>query len=113
MDRWKRYFIGLYAGRRETLGSSQVRENLGEGIEKTEMEKMVRELRKMKNGKCPDACNIQVELLKAGGMSLVKWMQRLFNYMVMKHGEASRDWQRAVVIPIYLQEGLQVDVWQL
>ena len=100
VDRWKRYFTGLYAGAREEVESSRVRENVGEGVEKIEMEEMVRELRKMKNGKSPGVCNIQVELLKAGGMSLVKWMQSLFN-MVMKHGTAPRDWQRAVVIPIH------------
>ena len=72
-----------------------MRESLGEGVEKIKLEEMVRELRMM-NGKGPDVCNIQVELLKAGDMSLVKRMQRVF-----KHGKALRDWQRAVVIPIY------------
>ena len=33
-------------------------------------------------------------------MNLMKWMQRVFN-MVMKHGEAARDWHRTVVIPVY------------
>ena len=54
----------------------------------------------MKNGKGPGVCNIQVELLKAGEMSLVIWMQRVSN-MVMKHGIAPCGWQRAVVIPIH------------
>ena len=99
VDRWKRYFTGLYAGRKE-LESGQARESLGEGIEEIELEEMVRELSKMKNGKSPGVCNIPVELLKAGGMSLVKWMQRVFN-MVMKSGRAPRDWRRAVVIPVY------------
>ena len=40
--------------------------------EKIELEEMARELRKMKNGKHPGVCNIQLVLLKAGGMSLVK-----------------------------------------
>ena len=71
VDRWKSYFTGLNAGSREELESSQVRESLGEGIEKIEMKKMVRDLRKMKNGKGPGVCNIQVELLKAGGISLM------------------------------------------
>ena len=100
VDRWKRYFAGLYVGEREELESRQARECLGEGIEEIELEEMVRELSKMKNGKSPGICNIQVELLKAGGMSLVKWMQRVFN-MVMKSGRAPKDWRRAVVIPVY------------
>ena len=79
VDRWKRYFAGLYVGEREELESRQARECLGEGVEEIELEEMVRELSKMKNGKSPGICNIQVELLKAGGMSLVKWMQRVFN----------------------------------
>ena len=41
-----------------------------------------------------------MELLKAGGMSLVKWMQRVLN-VVMKSGRAPRYWRRAVVIPVY------------
>ena len=72
VDRWKRYFAGLYVGEREELESTQARECSGEGIEEIEFEEMVRELSKMKNGKCPGVCNIQVELLKAGEMSLVK-----------------------------------------
>ena len=46
------------------------------------------------------ACYIQVVLLKAGGMSLVNWMQSVFS-MVMKYGKATRDWRRAVVITVY------------
>ena len=61
---------------------------------------MVRELSKMKNERSQGVCNIQVKLLKAGGMSLVKWMQRVF-HMVMKSGRGPKDWRRAVVIPIY------------
>ena len=39
-----------------------------------ELEEMVRELRKMKNQQSSRVCEIQMELLKAGGMSLVKQM---------------------------------------
>ena len=39
-----------------------------------ELEEMVRELKKMKNQKSPRVCEIQIELLKARGMSLVKQM---------------------------------------
>ena len=90
VDRWKRYFTGLYEGEGEEVESSRVREGSGEEIEKIEMEEMVRELRKMKNGKSPGVCGIQVELLKAGGLSLMKWMQMVFN-LVMKCGKAPRD----------------------
>ncbi len=53
VDRWKRYFTGLYAGEGEEVESIWVREGSGEEIEEIEMEEMVRELRKMKNGKSP------------------------------------------------------------
>ena len=33
-------------------------------------------------------------------MSLVRWMQKVFN-MVVKSSEASRDWRRAIAIPFY------------
>ena len=51
-------FTGLNVGAREELASSQVRESLGEGVEKIELKEMVRELRKMKNGKSPGVCNM-------------------------------------------------------
>ena len=95
-----RYFAGLYVRAGEELESRQARECLGEGIEEIELEEMVRELSKMKNRKGPGVCNIQVELLKAGGMSLVKCMPRVFN-MVMKSGRAPKNWRRVVVIPVY------------
>ena len=61
------------------MENSRVREGSGEEIEEIEMEEMVRELRKMKNGKSLGVCGIQVELLKAGRSSLMKWMQMVFN----------------------------------
>ena len=64
---------------------------------------MVRELRmirKDKNKKSLGVCEIQLELWKAGRISLVKWMQKVFN-MVVKYCKAPRDWRRAIVIPIY------------
>ena len=41
-----------------------------------------------------------MELLKAGGMNPVKWMQRVFN-LIVKSDKSSKYWQRAVVIPVY------------
>ena len=110
VDRWKRYFASLYVGEREELESRQARKCLAEGVEEIELEEMVRELSKMKNGKSPGVCNIQVELLMAGGMSLVKWMQRVFN-MVMKSGRAPKGLAKGSCHS-GLQEGLQTDVWQ-
>ena len=100
VDRWKRYFTGLYSGTREDVENCRVGVGVTEETEEIEMEEMVRELRKMKNGKSPGVCEIQVELLKVGGINLMKWMQMVFN-MVMRFGKAPRDWRRAVVIPIY------------
>lgn len=40
--------------------------------EEIELEEMVRELKVMKNKKRPGACEVQVEILKAGGVSLVE-----------------------------------------
>ena len=51
VNRWKRYFAGLYVEEREELESRQARECLGEGIEEIELEEMVRELSKMKKWK--------------------------------------------------------------
>ena len=58
VDRWKRYCTGLYAEAREKLKSSQVREILGEGVENIELEKMMKQLQKMKNGRSPCVFNI-------------------------------------------------------
>ena len=100
VDRWKRYFTELYSGTREDVENCRVGVSVTEETEEIELEEMAREMRKMKNGKSPGVCEIQVELLKAGGISLMKWMQMVFN-MVMRFGKAPRDWRRAVVIPIY------------
>lgn len=45
------------------VGQMKVR---GEEIEKIELKEMVRDLRKLKNGKSP-VCENQLELFKAGG----------------------------------------------
>ena len=83
----------------EKVGEQSGGRKFGRRSREIEMEEMARKLKK-KNGKSLGVCNFQVELLKAGDMSLVKLMQKVFN-MVMKHGEAPRDWRRAVIISIY------------
>ena len=65
---------GLYSGTREDVENSRVGVSVTEEIKEIELEEIVRELGKMKNGKSPGVWEIQVELLKAGGMSLMKWM---------------------------------------
>ena len=100
VDRWKRYFTGLYSGTREVVENCRVGVSVTEETEEIELEEMASKLRKMKNGKSPGVCEIQVELLKTVGISLMKWMQMVFN-MVMRFGKGPRDWRSAVVIPIY------------
>ena len=59
----------VHRGRRDG-GEQSEEEELGEEMEEIEMDEMVRELRKMKCGKGPGVCEVQVELLKAGGCSI-------------------------------------------
>ena len=69
IDRWNRYFTGLYSGTREDVKNSRVGVSVMEETEEIELEEMVRELRKTKIGESPGVCENYVELLKAGGMS--------------------------------------------
>ena len=58
VDRWKRYFAGLYSRTREDVENCRVGVSVTEETEEIELEEMARELRKMKNGKSPGVCEI-------------------------------------------------------
>jgi len=55
---------------------------------------------KLKSGKAGGVCEIQGEMLKAGGEVIVEWLTAICN-TVWRLGVTPREWRRAVIIPIH------------
>src|SRR5678815_6172149 len=58
-------------------------------------------VRKLKNGKSSDIDEITSEMIKNGGKMVIDWILKLCNKAFME-GIVSRDWRRAVIVPLYL-----------
>ena len=61
-------------------------------------------VRKLKNGKSAGIDEITGEMSKNGGKMLIDWILKLRNKALMK-GIVSRDWRRAVIVPLYKGKG--------
>ena len=80
VNRWREHFQNLLngdAGSREeaTADGNEVHNDEG-GIEVEEVERAVR---KLKSGKAGGVCGIQVEMVKAGGYTVVQWLKDIFD----------------------------------
>ena len=69
----------------------------GRGDKKKEIR---REIGKLKGGNASGVCNIQGEVLKAGGGVVVKWLHEICD-VVWRTGVAPRDWRSAIIVPIH------------
>ena len=65
---------------------------------------------KLKSDKAGGVCEIQVEMLKAGGEVIVKWLTAIFN-MVWKIDITPKEWRRAIIITIY-KKGRRAGLWR-
>ena len=45
-------------------------------------------------------CGIQVEMVKAGGYTVVQWLKDVFD-IAWKCGKTPREWREAIIVPIY------------
>ena len=54
----------------------------------------------MKSGKAGGVCGIQVEMVKAGGYTMVQWLKEVLN-VVWRSGKTPQEWREAIIIPIY------------
>ena len=54
----------------------------------------------MKSGKAGGVCGIQVEMVKAGGYTMVQWLKEVLN-VVWRSGKTPQEWRDAIIIPIH------------
>ena len=64
------------------------------------MEEVERAVRKLKSGKAGGVCGIQVEMVKAGGYTVVQWLKDVFD-IAWKCGKTPHEWREAIIVPIY------------
>ena len=57
-------------------------------------------MRKLKSGKAGGVCSIQVEMVKAGGYTVVQWLKDVFD-IAWKCGKTPHEWREAIIVPIY------------
>ena len=101
VNRWREHFQNLLngdAGSREeaTADGNEVHNDEG-GIEIEEVERAVR---KLKSGKAGGVCGIQVEMVKAGGYTVVQWLKDIFD-IAWNCGKTPHEWREAIIVPIY------------
>ena len=110
-ERWRQYFEDLLnvAGQDEELDDEddEDEEETAEVDHITE-EEVMKELKKMKNGKSPGLDGLTAELLKEGGEVLLKEITELFN-KVYSTGLVPEEWGKAVICPIFKGGNIKED----
>ena len=101
VNRWGEHFENLLngdagSGEEATADGNEVRNDEG-GIEVEEVERAVR---KLKSGKAGGVCGIQVEMVKAGGYTVVQWLKDVFD-TAWNCGKTPHKWREAIIVPIY------------
>ena len=85
-------------GKENIQKEEAVTEEEGIGIEE-----VAAAIAKLKGGKAPGVCGINVEMLKAGGSVIAEWLHAIVNLMWTK-GVVSDDWRKAIIVPIHKKE---------
>ena len=85
-------------GKENIQKEEAVTEEEGIGIEE-----VAAAIAKLKGGKVPCVCGINVEMLKAGGSVIAEWLHAIVNLMWTK-GVVSDDWRKAIIVPIHKKE---------
>ena len=113
-ERWKDYFEELLNVGVEDEGREERNIERREGGDMSVRNEYIMEsevkaaIRKMKKGKSAGLDRICVEMIKAGGESLVKWLLRIFN-VCWRERKVPQDWQDACLVPIYKGKGDKMD----
>ena len=63
-------------------------------------------MNKIKSGKAQGVDGIACEMLKVGGAIVIDWFTRVAN-VCMNERKVPRDWQRAVIVPLYKEKGVK------
>ena len=100
-EEWREHFDNLLngeagSGEESTADGNEVQNEEG-GIE---VEKVDRAVRKLKSGKSGGVCSIQVEMVKAGGYTMVQWLKEVFD-IAWKCAKTPHEWREAIIVPIY------------
>ena len=56
-------------------------------------------MRKLKSGKAGGICDIQLEMVKARGYTMVKWLKEEFD-VAWRSGKMPQEWREAIIVPI-------------
>ena len=65
-------------------------------------------LKSVKNRKAAGVCGIQPELLKYGGVEVVKEMTQLCN-LIMEEKRVPEEWKKAIIVPLFKNKGSKLD----
>ena len=110
-ERWKRYFDSLLnvVDEREAnviaIGNGRRMPVLNDMNDKCIGEEEVRKaVNEMKEGKAPGLDGCPAECIKNGGVSMIKWVVRLFNLCFVS-GVVPKEWCEACIVPLYKGKG--------
>lgn len=102
LSRWREHFDNLLNGNAgqgtEEVGRDGTEGQVEEG--EIEVEEVKRAVRKLKSGKAGGVCGIQVEMVKAGGFTMVQWLKEVFE-VAWKCGKTPNEWREAIIVPIH------------
>ena len=85
-------------------GFDGARRNRYFGDEVISKEEVMGIVRKLKNGKSAGIDEITGQMIKNGGEMVIDWIGKLCKNAFME-GIVSRDWRRAVIVPLYKGKG--------
>ena len=110
VNRWREHFEKLLngdagSGEEATADGNEVQNDEG-GIEVEEVERAVR---KLKSGKAGGVCSIQVEMVKAGGYTVVQWLKDSFD-VAFNCGKTPHEWREAIIVPIHKKGSIELSV---
>ena len=104
MDRWQEYFASPLCGDTQSEGKNIKKEETVTEEEGIGIEEVAAAIAKLKGGKAPGVCGINVEMLnKAGGSVIAEWLHATVNLMWTK-GEVPDEWRKAIIVPIHKKE---------
>lgn len=100
-ERWREYFKDLLnVPNHQVIDVNQEREfENSEDEDYITVEEVKRAMKKMKNGKSPGDDGLPVEIFKAGGVSIIEQLVKIYNTAYIREAVPS-DWQRGVISPI-------------
>ena len=60
-------------------------------------------MRKLKSRKAGGVCGIQVEMVKAGGYTVMQWLKDIFE-IAWNCGKTPHKWREGIIVPIYKKD---------